>query len=125
MYPEYVLYLKEFQNDMQTLDTYMFSRFFNAKGRRTREFNAAYEKMFGGTTLLAYPNMGLLGFDTAMFIINTMNEGKDIGDPSLPTHKGIQTSFRFERVNNWSGYVNQAIDLVHFTTDHDIITEVQ
>ena len=125
VYPDYVLYLKDIQPAMQDLDTYMFSRFFNAKGYRTRDFEAAYSKMFGGNTLLSYPNMGLLGFDTAMYVIGTMNEGKELGDPSLPTYKGIQTGFRFERDNNWSGYVNQAIDIVHFTTDHTIITEVK
>lgn len=122
-YPEYVLYLKDYQNDLQTIDTYMFSRFFNAKGYRTRDFDTLYKRWFGGSTLTSYPNMGLLGYDTAMFIVKAFNETGNMGD--APLYKGIQTGFKFERVNNWGGYVNQAIDIVHFTTDHTIITEVR
>ena len=122
-YPEYVLYLKDYQDDLQTIDTYMFSRFFNAKGFRTRDFDTLYRRWFGGETLTAYPNMGLLGYDTAMFIVQAFNETGSMG--TAPLHKGIQTSFRFERQNNWGGYVNQAFDIVHFTTDHTIITNVR
>ncbi len=122
-YPEYVLYLKDYQDDLQTIDTYMFSRFFNAKGFRTRDFDTLYRRWFGGQTLVAYPNMGLLGYDTAMFIVGALNASGSLEGGR--THKGIQTSFRFERDNPAGGYVNQAIDVVHFTTDHTIITEVK
>ena len=122
-YPEYVLYLQDYQNDLQTIDTYMFSRFFNAKGYRTRDFDTLYRRWFGGETLVSYPNMGLLGYDTAMFIVNALNGTGTLA--GTPTHKGIQTSFRFEREGNQGGYVNQAFDVVHFTTDHTIITEVK
>lgn len=122
-YPEYTLYLKDYQNDLQTIDTYMFSRFFNAKGFRTRDFDTLYRRWFGGNTLTSYPNMGLLGYDTAMMIVKAYNYNGSMSD--APLHKGIQTSFRFERDSNWGGFVNQAIDIVHFTTDHTIITEVK
>lgn len=122
-YPEYTLYLKEYQSDFQTIDTYMFSRFFNAKGFRTRDFDTLYRRWFGGSSLVSYPNMGLLGYDTAMMIVKAYNATGNMGD--APLHKGIQTSFRFERESNWGGFVNQAIDIVHFTTDHTIITDVR
>ena len=122
-YPEYVLYLKDYQDDLQTVDTYMFSRFFNAKGYRTRDFDALYKRWFGGETLVSYPNMGLLGYDTAMFIVKTLNSTGMLASPD--THKGIQTPFRFERESSEGGYVNQAIDIVHFTPSHTIITEVK
>lgn len=122
-YPEYVLYLKDFQTDMQTIDTYMFSRFFNAKGYRTRDFDTLYRRWFGGETLVSYPNMGLLGYDTAMFIVHALNTTGSLVDTD--THKGIQTSFRFVREDANGGCVNQAFDVVHFTTDHTIITEVK
>ena len=122
-YPEYVLYLKDYQDDLQTIDTYMFSRFFNAKGYRTRDFDTLYNRWFGGQPLVSYPNMGLLGYDTAMFIVDALNDTGALAGGK--THKGIQTSFRFERENNRGGWVNQAIDIVHFTTDHTIITTVK
>lgn len=122
-YPEYSLYLKDYQDDFQTIDTYIFSRFFNAKGFKTRDFDTLYKRWFGGTTLTSYPNMGLLGYDTAMMIVEAFNSAGNLNDGIL--HKGIQTSFRFERDSNWGGFVNQAIDIVHFTTDHTIIKQVR
>ena len=121
-YPEYTLYLKDYQDDFQTIDTYMFSRFFNAKGFRTRDFDTLYRRWFGGNTLVSYPNMGLLGYDTAMMIVNAYNAG---GLDNAPLYKGIQTGFKFERSNNWGGFANNAFHVVHFTTDHTIISEIK
>jgi len=123
-YPEYVLYLKDYQTDLQDIDTYMFSRFFNAKGFRTRDIEARYKQDFGGQPLNAVPNMALYGFDTGMYLLQSLGTSGRIS-ANTPLYKGIQTSFRFERDNNWSGYTNQAIEVVHFSTDHKITVEVK
>lgn len=122
-YPEYVMYLKDFQTQLQDVDTYMFTRFFNSKGFRTRDIESLYAKKFGGEMLESIPNMGIFGFDTGMYLITTMgNDGTINAD--TPLYKGVQTSFRFHRANNWTGYTNQAVDIVHFTPEHQIITIV-
>lgn len=118
-YPEYVLYLKDYQTDLQDVDTWMFTRFFNAKGFRTRDLEAAYKTNFGGEPLQAVPNMAIYGFDTGMYLLKSL--GRDgIIDDETPLYKGIQTSFRWERGDNWRGYTNQAVEVVHFSTDHQI-----
>lgn len=123
-YPEYVLYLKDYQTDIQDVDTYMFTRFFNAKGFRTRDLEAAYKTNFGGEPLSAVPNMAIYGYDTGMYLLKSL--GVDgIIDEETPLYKGIQTSFRWERGDNWRGYTNQAIEVVHFSTDHQITVHVK
>ena len=123
-YPEYVLYLKDYQTDLQDVDTYMFTRFFNAKGFRTRDLEAAYKTNFGGEPLSAVPNMAIYGYDTGMYLLKSL--GVDgIIDEETPLYKGIQTSFRWERGDNWRGYTNQAIEVVHFSTDHQITVHVK
>ncbi|MBQ6167880.1 MAG: LysM peptidoglycan-binding domain-containing protein [Muribaculaceae bacterium] len=118
-YPEYVLYLKEFQTDLQDVDTYMFTRFFNAKGFRSRDLETAYKNNFGGEPLQGVPNMAIMGYDTGMYLLKSL--GVDgIIDDETPMYKGIQTSFRWERGDNWRGYTNQAIEVVHFSPDHQI-----
>lgn len=118
-FPEYVLYLKEYQTDLQDIDTYMFTRFFNAKGFRTRDLEAAYKTNFGGEPLQGVPNMAIYGYDTGMYLLKSLGvDGKITED--TPTYKGIQTSFRWERGDNWRGMTNQAIEVVHFSTDHQI-----
>ena len=122
-YPEYVLYLKDYQTEMQDVDTWMFTRFFNAKGFRTRDLEAAYRANYDGEPLQAVPSMAIYGYDTAMHLLKSLAVDGVIDDET-PLYKGIQTSFRWERATNWSGYTNQAIELVHFSTDHQITVHV-
>ncbi len=123
-YPEYVLYLKDYQTDLQDVDTYMFTRFFNAKGFRTRDLDTAYKNNFGGEPLQGVPNMAIMGYDTGMYLLKSL--GVDgIIDDETPMYKGIQTSYRWERGDNWRGYTNQAIEVVHFSTDHQITVYVK
>ena len=118
-YPEYVLYLKDSQPDLMAVDTYMFSRFFNAKGFRTRNVEASYAKWYGGTMLESYPHMGLLGFDTGAYLLKTLGNGIAI-DENTEVYKGIQTGFKFGSADGISGLINQAITLVHFSPDKKI-----
>ncbi len=118
-FPEYIVYLKDNQEDLMAIDTYMFSRFFNTKGLRTRNVENSYFKRYGESMLESYPNMGLYGFDTGVFIINTLGAGVDI-DPNTQVHKGIQTGFKFDHYEDSQGLVNQAVTLVHFSPDKKI-----
>ena len=123
-YPEYVTYLKDYQTDLQDIDTYVFSRFFNSKGFRSRDVETLYKRSFNGEILTSVPSMVLMGFDLGMYIINTLGQGINI-DSDTPLYRGVQTSFKFERPNNYSGLINRAIEVVHFSTDHKITTLVQ
>lgn len=123
-YPEYVTYLKDYQTELQDIDTYVFSRFFNSKGFRTRDVEAMYNKSFNGEILNSMPSMVLMGFDLGMYVINTLGQGINI-DESAPLYRGVQTSYKFERPGNWSGLINRAIQVIHFSTDHKITTLVQ
>ena len=123
-YPEYVLYLKDYQTDLQDVDSWMFTRFFNAKGFKTRDLETAYKSNFGGEPLQAVPNMAIYGFDTGLYLLHSLGVDGIINDET-PMYKGIQTSFRWERGDNWRGYTNQAIEVVHFSPDHQITVNVK
>ena len=123
-YPEYVLSLKDYQTDLQDIDTYMFSRFFNAKGYRTRNLEAAYKANFSGEPLKGEPYMALYGWDTGMYLLNSLGTNGRI-DEDTPLYQGVQTSFRWERGDNWQGFTNQAVEIVHFSTDHQITVLVK
>ena len=123
-YPEYVLYLKDYQTDLQDIDTYMFSRFFNAKGYRTRNLESAYKANFEGEPLPGEPYMALYGWDTGMYLLKSLGVDGLI-DEETPLYEGVQTSFRWERGDNWRGFTNQAVEIVHFSTDHQITVNVK
>ena len=123
-YPEYVLYLKDYQTDLQDIDSYMFSRFFNAKGYRTRNLDAAYKANYSGEPLKGEPYMALYGWDTGMYLLKSLGvEGRI--DEETPLYEGVQTSFRWERGDNWRGFTNQAVEIVHFSPDHQITVKVK
>lgn len=123
-YPEYVLYLKDYQTDLQDIDSYMFTRFFNAKGFRTRDLEAAYKNNFGGEPLQALPHMAIYGYDMGMYLLKSLGVDGRI-DEDTPMYKGIQNSFRWERIDSWRGFTNQAIEIVHFSPDHQITVNVK
>ena len=124
VYPEYVLYLKDYQTDLQDVDSYMFTRFFNAKGFRTRDLEAAYKSNFEGEPIQATPHMAIYGYDAGLYLLKSLGVDGIINEDT-PLYKGIQTSFRWERGDNWRGYTNQAIEIVHFSTDHQITVHVK
>lgn len=121
-YPEYVLYLKDYQSDLMAIDTYVFSRFFNTKGFRSRDIDTKYEKMFGGKSIESYPNMAIYGFDTANYIYNVFGNNLNL-DSEKSLYKGIQTGFRFTREHS-AGFVNQAIEIAHFSINNTLETFV-
>lgn len=122
-YPEYIMLLKDYQTDLQQVDSYIFSRFFNSNGYRTRNIEFYYNKWFRGQMLTSYPNMVLYGFDTAMFLAESANAAQGI-EVKPEVTRGIQTNFRFEPIAG-GGYENVAINIAHFTPAKTIETIVR
>jgi LysM repeat protein len=120
-YPEYILYLKDLQDDFQTIDTYVFTRFFNSKGYKSRDVDYWYKKMYREEMMNTVPTMGLYGYDTGMFLINSLSKNNSI-DNEDSQYDGIQTDFRFKRISNWGGFINNSIEIIHFTPSHTIET---
>lgn len=116
-YPEYCAYLLEYQTDLHKVDTYIYSRFFyDASNTRTKALESTYHKWYGENMRYTVPRMGLLGFDTGYYFLSTLAKGDDpFGNKKLPTYNGIQTSFKFERTSNWSGFINKELQFIHFT----------
>ena len=70
-----------------------------------------------------YPKYAILGFDTGYYFL----KGLSMYGNNLEANLGkirvspIQTSFKFERVNNWGGFINKKVFFVHFTKGHELI----
>ena len=63
-----------------------------------------------------YPNYAMLGFDTGFFY------GSEL-ENNLPKMNltPIQTGFKFERVNNWGGFINKKVFFIHFTKNFELV----
>lgn len=119
-YPEYSLYLRDFQDDMQAIDTYIYARFFNSRGFRYRKVERQYENWYGEEMLYTAPTMGLCGYDTANYLIDKMSSSSRM-DADKERFDGVQTDFKFQRVSNWGGFINNTVNIIHFTPSKEII----
>ena len=70
----------------------------------------------------ASPRYALLGFDTGMYFMSAIAQhGKNFAQYDLfPDYSSLQTDFKFERINNWSGFINKSFYFVHLSPDHTI-----
>ena len=65
----------------------------------------------------------MLGFDTGFFFLKALsrygsNFDEYIKDVNVTP---IQTGFKFDRVNNWGGFINKKVFFVHFTKDYELV----
>ena len=119
-YPEYSLYLRDYQEDMMEIDTYIYTRFFNTRGFRYREIERRYNNWYKESMLYTAPTMGLLGFDVAHYLISKFAQNDQFTEDEKQ-FDGIQTNFKFRRVSNWGGFINNSVDIIHFAPDRTIL----
>ena len=65
----------------------------------------------------------MLGFDIGYFFLRGLSKWGNKLEDNL--NKGgvtaIQTGFKFERVNNWGGFINRKVFFVHFSKNYELI----
>jgi LysM repeat protein/ABC-type branched-subunit amino acid transport system substrate-binding protein len=123
-YPEWQTYIGDNLDSFFELDTYFYSSFYiNNLSPATKAFNKAYRRWYSKEMLTSYPKYGMLGYDTALFFLSGLGQygtGLEHNLPSLD-FTPVQTGFKFERVNNWGGFVNKKVFFVHFTRGFELI----
>ena len=84
-----------------------------------QEFYHKYKTWYSKNLINISPKYGVLGFDTGMFFLGAMYKYGVNFEENIDKiqYKPIQLGFDFERVNNWGGFVNTNIFIVHYKTD--------
>jgi LysM repeat protein/ABC-type branched-subunit amino acid transport system substrate-binding protein len=122
-YPAWQTYTKDCLDDFHALDTYIYSLFYaDNMNPNVKTFYENYKKWYSNTPLSTFPKYGMLGFDTGMFFFGALqNHGANF-ENSLDAvkYRSLQTGFNFERVNNWGGYINTNIYIIHYGKDYTI-----
>ena len=109
--------------DFHILNTYIYSRFYADNiNPEVKTFYDYYKYWFSKTPIITYPKYSILGYDTGMFFFKSLydygaNFESEISDIN---YKSLQTGFRFERVNNWGGFINTNIYIIHYGKDNTI-----
>jgi LysM repeat protein len=123
-YPEWQTYTKDHLEAFFELDTYFYSSFYtNNLLPASIRFIHNYRKWYGKEMDDSYPRFGMLGFDTGFFFLNGLwrygsNFEQKMQEMSLIP---IQTGFKFERVNNFGGFINRKVFFVHFTRNYELL----
>lgn len=123
-YPEWQTYTQDYLASFYELDTYFYSSFytnnlFPAAVRFTQEYRRWYSKDMANI----FPKYGMFGFDTGYFFLKGLaQEGSQLeNNLNRVQVTPIQTGFKFERVNNWGGFINRKVFFVHLTKDFELI----
>ena len=123
-YPEWQTYTNDHLEAFFELDTYFYSSFYtNNLLPAAVNFTKNYRKWYGKDMDERYPKYGMLGFDTGYYFL------KGLADYGTDFEKNmqrmqlipIQTGFKFQRVNNWGGFINKKVFFVHFTKNYELV----
>jgi ABC-type branched-subunit amino acid transport system substrate-binding protein len=122
-YPEWQTYVKDHINSYFDFDTYFYSSFYtNNLMPDADKFSKNYRKWYSKEAVVTYPRYGMLGYDTGLYFLKGLSSyGLELED-NLSNIKftPLQMDFKFERVNDWGGFVNKNVFFVHFTKEYEI-----
>ena len=122
-YPEWQIYANNLQEKMYEVGTYFYTSFFShASFPETVRFQNSYMQWYSHPYQNIYPRYSMLGYDTGYyFLLAATKYGKEMPDNiKNVSFTPIQTGFKFERVNNWGGFVNKKIYFVHYTPEYKV-----
>ncbi|WP_273157843.1 LysM peptidoglycan-binding domain-containing protein [Bacteroides fluxus] len=123
-YPKWQTYTKDHIEAFFELDTYFYSSFYtNNLLPAAINFTKNYRRWYGKDMDERYPKYGMLGFDTGYFFLKGLSR---YGSEFEKNMQGlnltpIQTGFKFQRVNNWGGFINKKVFFVRFTKNYELV----
>lgn len=123
-YPEWQTYTQDHLASFYELDTYFYSSFYtNNLFSEAVQFTQAYRRWYSKDMANIFPKYGMLGFDTGYFFLKGLAKHGNKMEENLSNIKvvPIQTGFKFERVNNWGGFINRKVFFVHFSKNYELI----
>jgi LysM repeat protein len=122
-YPEYQIYASDHLDELYEVDTWFYSWFYtNNMLRESVEFNTSFRRAFSRQMMISYPSFASYGYDTAYYFLKGLSKyGKRLDNNlnKIRTNP-VQMGFKFERVNNWGGFINRKIYFVHFSNDFKV-----
>ena len=112
-HPEF-LAMRDVNDMLKALDSYVYSRFFVANAKRAEQIHQKFKKEYQENMIVTTPSLGIMGFDIGTYIISTLTNQN-----ATAAHKayfdGVQMDIELERSSNWGGYINKCVELVHFS----------
>ena len=122
-YPEYQIYAADHLDELYEVDTWFYSWFYtNNMLRESVDFNALFRRSFSRQMMVSYPSFASYGYDTGYYFLKGLSVfGKDFENHLNDFQTDpVQMGFKFERVNNWGGFINRKVFFVHFSNNYKV-----
>lgn len=123
-YPKWQTYTNDHLDAFFEVDTYFYSSFYtNDLLPAAKKFILNYRRWYGKEMMDdRYPKFGMLGFDTGYFFLKGLSRyGSDLEEHLQDVEVvPVQTGFKFQRVNNFGGFINQKVFFVHFSKNYEL-----
>ncbi|BAG83738.1 conserved hypothetical protein [Candidatus Azobacteroides pseudotrichonymphae genomovar. CFP2] len=122
-YPAWQVYGMKQTSDFFRFNVVFYSIFYaDFTSQKVKSFCNSYRYWYSKNLINSYPRYGMLGYDMGMFFIQLLNKyGISLAENiNKSDYLGIQTSFYFERLNNYSGFINTNLYWVEFNKDFTI-----
>lgn len=123
-YPKWQTYTNDHLDAFFEVDTYFYSSFYtNDLLPAAKKFILNYRRWYGKEMMDdRYPKFGMLGFDTGYFFLKGLSRyGSDLEEHLMDVEVvPVQTGFKFQRVNNFGGFINQKVFFVHFSKNYEL-----
>lgn len=122
-YPEWQTYTRDCLEDFYALNAYIYSNFYaDNLSPEVHNFYSDYKNWYSKNLINTFPKYGILGFDTGMYFLGAIDKYGSNFENNLDKihYKSIQTGFDFHRVNNWGGFINTNLFIVHYKNDFTV-----
>lgn len=122
-YPEWQTYALEHLSLYYKIGTYFYSSFYtNHLFASAKNFNSLYRTWYGREMMNTYPKFGMLGFDATYYFLKSIATYGNHFDRHINELRvnPVQTGFKFQRVNNWGGFVNKKEYFINFTRNFEV-----
>ena len=122
-YPQYQTYASDHLDEMYEVDTWFYSWFYtNNMLQESVDFNNSFRRAFSRQMMASYPSYASYGYDTGYYFLKGMSKyGKNLENNLNRIHTDpVQMGFKFERVNNWGGFINRKVFFIHFSNDYKV-----
>lgn len=122
-YPEYQIYAANHLEEFYEIDTWFYSWFYtNNTLPEAEQFNSQFRKAFSRQMMISYPSFASYGYDMAYYFLKGLATfGTEFSNhlDEIETTP-VQMGFKFERVNNWGGFINRKVFFVHLSNDYKV-----
>ncbi|NLA62241.1 MAG: hypothetical protein GX857_03325, partial [Bacteroidales bacterium] len=123
-YPEWLTYEYNYLKDYHNHGTYIYASFYvDNDASDTVDFRDGFKKWYKKDLQKTYPQYAMLGYDTGLYFLTALHKyGRNFETKLNSMYVDTtQFAFNFERANNWSGFINTGLYLIHYDTNSRII----